>query len=121
MNTDINETLFWLKEILRMNGENVKSIEAVEDWYDNGQYMKEVAEITYDNGSRRYADIGCDSNLAAVYDIMAVMCDIKPRSQAIEKIKRDIYPKHEVPKRRSEREIAEDYEREKAFAGVFGY
>lgn len=121
MNTNINETLFWLKEILRMNGENVKSIEAVEDWYDNGQYMKEVAEITYENGAKRYADIGCDSNLAAVYDIMAVMCDIKPRSQAIGEIKRDIYPKHEVPKRRSEREIIEDYEREKAFAVVFGY
>ena len=95
MNKDINKTLMAIVPILRMNGENVKSIEAVHDWYKSGdrEYMKEVAEITYDNGCVRYADIGCDSNLTAVYDVIAVIQQIKPRSEAIERIVRDVYEK----------------------------
>ena len=86
MNKDINKTLMALVPILRMNGEKVKNIEAVHDWYKVGgrEYMKEVAEITYDSGILRYADIGCDSNLTAVYDVLAVIQQIKPRSKAIE-------------------------------------
>ena len=93
MNKDINYTLAALIPILRMNGEKVKSIEAVEDWYkvDGLEYCKEVAEITYDNGSRRYADIGGDSNLAALYDVLAVIQEIKPRSAKIERIVRGVY------------------------------
>lgn len=95
MNKDINKTLSALVPILRMNGEKVKSIEAVQDWYhaDGREYMKEVAEITYDSGSRRYADIGADSNLTAVYDILAVIQQIKPGSGYIERIVRDVYEK----------------------------
>ena len=92
MNKDINDTLCQLAKIMVMNGEPVKSIEAVEDWYDNGRYMKEVAEITYENGCRRYADIDCDSNLAAVYDVMAVVVGVKERAQMVENIKRGVYP-----------------------------
>lgn len=93
MNKDINKTLMALVPILKMNGENVTSIEAVHDWYKVGdrEYMKEVAEITYDNGTVRYADIGCDSNLTAVYDVIAVIQQIKPRSKAIERIERGVY------------------------------
>lgn len=93
MNKDINKTLMALVPILRMNGENVTGIEAVHDWYKLGdrEYMKEVAEITYDNGTVRYADIGCDSNLTAIYDVLAVIQQIKPRSRAIERIERGVY------------------------------
>lgn len=93
MNKDINKTLMALVPILRMNGENVINIEAVHDWYKAGdrEYMKEVAEITYDNGIVRYADIGCDSNLTAIYDVIAVIQQIKPRSEAIERIERGVY------------------------------
>lgn len=93
MNKDINKTLMALVPILRMNGENVTNIEAVHDWYKAGdrEYMKEVAEITYDNGTVRYADIGCDSNLTAIYDVIAVIQQIKPRSKAIERIERGVY------------------------------
>lgn len=93
MNKDINRTLQALIPVLNMNGERVKSIEAVQDWYKVGgrEYMKEVAEITYENGYRKYADIGCDSNLTAVYDIMAVIQDIKPASSKIERIERGVY------------------------------
>ena len=93
MNKDINKALMALVPILNMNGEKVKSIEAVRNWYtlDGQQYMKEVAEITYENGSLRYADIGCDSNLTAVYDVLAVIQQIKPRSKAIERIERGVY------------------------------
>jgi hypothetical protein len=102
MNKDINTTLMALVPILRMNGEKVASIEAVHDWYkgkyldkdgSHREYMKEVAEITYDNGHRKYADIGDDSNLAACYDVLAVILDLKARSSVIERIKRGVYPK----------------------------
>ena len=93
MNKDINHTLMALVPILRMNGEKIKRIEAVQDWYkaSGREYMKEVAEITYDNGHRVYADIGCDSNLTAVYDVVAVIQGIKPKSSAIERIVRGVY------------------------------
>lgn len=93
MNKDINKTLMALVPILKMNGENVTNIEAVHDWYKVGdrEYMKEVAEITYDNGTVRYADIECDSNLTAIYDVIAVIQQIKPRSKAIERIERGVY------------------------------
>ena len=93
MNKDINKTLMALVPILRMHGENVTNIEAVHDWYKAGdrEYMKEVAEITYDNGTVRYADIGCDSNLTAIYDVIAVIQQITPRSKAIERIERGVY------------------------------
>ena len=95
MNKDINKTLMALVPILRMNGELVKSIEAVNDWYTvgNRRYMKEVAEITYDNGARKYADIGCDSNLTVVYDVVAVIQQIKESSCKIEHIERGVYTK----------------------------
>lgn len=93
MNNDINNTLQALVQILQMNGENVQSIEAVQDWYTiNGtEYMKEVAEITYTSGYRKYADIGCDANLTAVYDVMAVLQEIKPNSKCIGRIVRGVY------------------------------
>jgi len=98
MNKDINTTLMALVPILRMNGEKVASIEAVRDWYKGvggREYMKEVAEITFDNGHRIYADIGSDSNLAACNDVLEVILDLKPRSTYIERIERDVYPKGE--------------------------
>ena len=93
MNNDINNTLQALVPILQMNGENVQSIEAVQDWYNiNGtEYMKEVAEITYTSGYRIYADIGCDANLTAVYDVMAVLQEIKLCSKCIGRIVRGVY------------------------------
>ena len=98
MNKDINRTLTALVPILRVNGEMVKSIEAVNNWYKVGEreYLKEVVEITYDNGTRKYADIGCDSNLAAVYDVIAVIQQIKPRSGAIERIERGVYRQYPI-------------------------
>lgn len=96
MNKDINYTLSALVPLLRMNGEKVKSIEAVKDWFtgEGGRtYCKEVAEITYDNGYQKYADIGSDSNLTAVYDVIAVVQQIKRGSEKIETIERDVYRK----------------------------
>lgn len=96
MNKDINFTLAALVPVLQMNREKVVSIEAVKDWYtgkDGRTYCKEVAEITYENGYRRYADIGSDSNLTACYDVLAVIQEIKRGSEAIERIERDVYEK----------------------------
>ena len=112
MNKDINKTLSALVPILNMNGEKVKSIEAVHDWYKadatGRAYMKEVAEITYENGTVRYADIGCDANLTAVYDVIAVIQQIKPRSTAIERIERGVYDMPTIePERKNVVEIPE--------------
>lgn len=94
MNKGINETLTALVPVLRMNGEDMVSIEAVEDWYTveyNKEYCKEVAESTYASGRKMYADIGCDSNLTACYDVLAVIQQLKPKSSKIERIVRDVY------------------------------
>lgn len=95
MNKDINRTLMALVPILRMNGEKVKSIEAVHDWYKarDREYMKEVAEIVYDSGHCQYADIGSDSNLTAIYDVLAVIQRLNPESSVYERIERDVYLK----------------------------
>lgn len=95
MNNDINYTLATLIPALKMNGEEVISIEAVKNWYKlkDKEYCKEVAEITYENGYRNYADIGCDSNLTALYDVLAVIQNIKPKSEFIQRIERDVYEK----------------------------
>lgn len=93
MNKDINKTLMALVPVLQMNHEDIVSIEAVHNWYKHGgrEYMKEVAEITYRHGYRTYADIGCDSNLTACYDVLAVIQQIKPKSEKIERIERGVY------------------------------
>ncbi len=93
MNKDINKTLMALIPILNMNGENVVKIEAVKDWYKVGtqEYMKEIAEITYSSGYRKYSDIGCDSNLTACYDVLAVIQEIKSQSSKVERIERGVY------------------------------
>ena len=95
MNKDINHTLMALVPILNMNGEKVKTIEAVHNHFKDG-YLKEVAEITYTNGYQRYADIGSDSNLTAVYDVVAVIQEIKPASSGINRIERGIYEMPEL-------------------------
>ena len=94
MNKDINYTLMALVPVFRLNGEMVKTVEAVQDWYkvDGREYMKEVAELTFDNGRRLYADIDCDSNLTAVYDVIAVVQELKRPSKKIERIERGVYP-----------------------------
>lgn len=93
MNKDINKTLMALVPVLNLNREPVESIEAVNNWYHvgNREYMKEVAEITYKSGHRKYADIGCDSNLTACYDVLAVIQELKPQSEKIERIERGVY------------------------------
>ena len=97
VNADINKTLAMFVPILRANSEQVQSIEAVHDWYtvDNCEYLKEVAEITYDDGTLKYADIGSDSNLTALYDIIGVIQHIRPQSKVVERIERDVYEKPE--------------------------
>ena len=94
LNKDINYTLMDIVPVLQKNGEKIVKIEAVQDWYKvNGrEFMKEVAEITFENGHHIYADIGSDSNLAAVYDVIAVILYIKDRSDNIERIVRNVYP-----------------------------
>lgn len=93
MNKDINRTLQALVPILRMNGEKVISIEAVKNNYEfqNMTYIKEVAEIRYENGHCVYADIGGDSNLTALYDVLAVIQQIKKPSAQIMYVTRAIY------------------------------
>ena len=96
MNKDINTTLQALVPLLRMNGYSVTRIEAVHDWYrpseSDREYRRELAEIAFDNGALRYADIGCDANLTACYDVLAVLLELKPRSTVLGRIARGVYP-----------------------------
>lgn len=89
MDKDINYSLHDLRKIMRGNGIKVKSIEAVRDAYD------ELAEIVYENGSRDYANISCDSNLAAVYDVLAVVLEIKREVTPVGTIIRNGYERPE--------------------------
>lgn len=44
---------------------------------DGNKYENDVIEITRDNGSKMYVNVNCDSNLAAIYDVVAVLLDYK--------------------------------------------
>lgn len=94
MNKGIQTSLERLRQLLNANGYPIIKIEAVTDWYhvetDGCEYCKEVAEISYENGNVRYADIGCDSNSAAIEDTLAVVLGKKKESTKIERIVRDI-------------------------------
>ena len=92
MDKGIQSSLEMLRQLMVANGEPITKIEAVGDWYkvDGREYFKEVAEISYKNGTVRYADIGCDSNLTAVYDILCVILGLKKNSTKIERIVRNI-------------------------------
>ncbi len=68
---------------------DVVSISACLDYYhasDDREYVKEVAEITFESGRKMYADIGGDANTTAMYDVLAVLCEQKRPSTKIERI-----------------------------------
>ena len=69
---------------------DVVSIVPCFDYYhvshDDREYVKEVAEITYKSGRKMYVDIDCDANTTAMYDVLAVLCDLRHPSLKIERI-----------------------------------
>lgn len=88
MDEGLNKCLEYLALAIKETRLPVRSIRPAMDYYKIGdrEYQKEVAEIEFENGTKRYADIGGDSNLAAIYDVVAVLMDKKPRSKVIERI-----------------------------------
>jgi len=44
---------------------------------DGTKYDDDVIEVTYENGKTIYVNINCDSNIAAMYDVMSVLMDYK--------------------------------------------
>lgn len=93
MDKGINKTLMALVPILQSNGENIVKIEAVNNWFvgvDNKEHKVEVAEITYADEYRKYADINHDSNLAAISDVLGVVLYEKPAFDYIGKIERNV-------------------------------
>lgn len=97
MNKNINQTLELLVPVLQSCHAKIKSIEAVRDWFSDGKtskkYMKEVAELEYEDGYRLYVDINGDSNIAAVYDVVAVLMGYKGQAGNIQEIERGVYGK----------------------------
>jgi len=97
MNENLQACLDKLTEALEFTGVPILRLRAALDYYkvlededeEDREYVKEVVEITYKTGKRRYADIGCDSNIAALYDVLAVLIRIKPDSSVIQRI---VYP-----------------------------
>lgn len=41
------------------------------------KYDDDVIEVTFTSGSKIYVNVNCDSNLAAMYDVTAVLLDNK--------------------------------------------
>lgn len=44
---------------------------------DGSTYDDDVIEIKYTNGKTMYVNVNCDSNLAAIYDVISVLMDYK--------------------------------------------
>lgn len=90
MDRGIQKCMDALVEALKHTRESVKEIKVARDWFRVGEsdheYMKEVAEITFDGGGKMYADIGGDSNLAAIYDVISVLMEKKEESGYIQRI-----------------------------------
>lgn len=86
MDKGINQSFKNLTKALKYTREPIKQIRAVEATTIEG-YIKDVAEVTYEDGHTKYADIGADSNLSALYDVMAMLVGIKPQSIGIKAIK----------------------------------
>lgn len=92
MNVAINKDLMQLTQLLNKNGYRIESIEAVHDCYGKQHIFRhEVAEITYRNGYRVYANIDGDDNITAIFDIIAVLKDFNERYHVVGEIMRNIY------------------------------
>lgn len=88
MDKSINTAFIYLVKALKYTRDhNVKAIHACVNTDEDG-YQKEVAEIEYEDGYKLYADIGGDANTTAMYDVLAVLCDLKRPSSNIHDVKR---------------------------------
>ncbi len=92
MDAGITECLYYLGKALSKTRYKVQRIKPCQNWYivreedKEHEYMKEVAEITFQNGDVIYADIGGDSNSAAIKDVMYVVDGDKKQSSKIERL-----------------------------------
>lgn len=91
MDNGLQKCLDKLTEALQHTRESdIARIRACVDFYrvegDPHEYEKEVAEIEYESGCKVYVDIGCGSNLAAIYDIVSVLLRKKRPSDLIQRI-----------------------------------
>lgn len=70
MESNMTEVLEGLAQTIRLcrGYKNVESIIPVTVRTPDG-YTKEIARVTYTNGHSVNIDIGCDSGMAAIYDI----------------------------------------------------
>ena len=90
MDKGLHEAFRHLTEALQYTRDkDVVSIMPCLDYYhasDGREYVKEVAEITFESGQKMYANIGGDANTTAMYDVLAVLCEQKRPSTKIERI-----------------------------------
>lgn len=86
MDKSVNTAFLYLVKALKYTRDNnVKSIRACINT-DTCGYKKEVAEITFEDGYKLYSDIGGDANTTAMYDVLAVLCNLKHPSLGIHKV-----------------------------------
>lgn len=95
MNEDINKTLAALTVALNAASERIKSIEAVRVWQMSHQWYIEYAEITYNNGQVRYVCIDCDSDRAAIFDIVRAICREEFEDVGHFEIERNVYKQYD--------------------------
>ena len=64
-----------LTDTLRLTrgGKNIVSIVPLTVPVDD-KYVKDIARITYRSGRTKDIDIGCDSGIAAIYDVVRDLC-----------------------------------------------
>lgn len=86
MDSGLNKAFEKLTEALQFTRDkNVASIRACINTDKNG-YKKEVAQITFKDGWKMYADIGGDANTTAMYDVLATLCELKKPSKGIYRV-----------------------------------
>lgn len=91
MDAGITECLYYLGKAYSRTRYKVQSIKPCNDYYKDDEepeheWLKEVAEITFQNGDVIYADIGGDSNSAAIKDVTDVIEGNKKPSRKIERL-----------------------------------
>lgn len=67
------EALVYTREPIR----TVKPFKNRKTALDGTKYDDDVIEVTFTSGSKIYINVNCDSNLAAMYDVIAVLLDNK--------------------------------------------
>ena len=75
-----NTCMYHMASALEYTRENIESLTPYINRriaVDGTEYDDDVIEIKFTSGNTMYVNVNCDSNLAAMYDVLAVLLDYK--------------------------------------------